>query len=729
MTFQVNLTNAPSITGYFVLLTFNVSVIDVATDSLGTYKIDFSNNVLASTGGSTIVSGECINGQPIQSLPGNCASTSRGSILLGLSLLGGTATTAPTSGLLLKATFKVVGFGVSQLHLSQVVLANGIKNEAYAATTSDGYFTNIDCPSGSGIVCTPPLAIFTSSSPLNPGSPVLFNGSLSRATNLGASIRFYVWDWGELALPTVTRNPLTTHTFGSVGSFTVDLRVNDTYGITAVSTRKINVVSPPPKPDFTINVISISGGNFLFRGRSISLPVSVSSMNGFHGTVSLSVADSVQAPLSGYYKLTFSFGANSLDLKSGGSNFTELVITAPNNASGTWHSLTVDGTSGTILQSAFLTVVVIQPEIAMSCYPPIPPRVPGGGCFLVLAPGENSTLPIFVTSLFGFTGNVTFSLEGLPYAGFGIRITPSTVELGANETRVVMVTITAPFHIPVGFYPYAVVIRGESPDAPSTAFAIDVDIELPPLPPDVAIIAPTSVQVKAGENAGFRLDVTAVNGLPGNAVAKVEAAVLPQRTGQISISILPENLNLDSGLNSTRVEVSTANATQPGTYVLGVLIEASYETVTANGFIMYHYLAHSLIITLRVLLPATPPVLAQFHWKHWVSLSRPGLDAGTQTFVVGVINPNNSTVIYAQVRVSGTDRTGQVTFTTSSTVLKLLPRQRVGNVRLTQAFDQDDVGRSFQITAVIDWGMNRSVLNLTSDQIIGLNPGSFSVII
>ncbi len=729
VSYQVNLTDAPSITGFLVYISFNRSVIGVARDSSGNFMIDSSGNVLANTGASLITSDECVDGYTIAG-SGNACGASFGEVILGLTILGSTTTSSATSGLLFQATFKVVGLGVSQLHLFNVVLTNGLLDSTVPVTTTDAYFTNIDCPPGSGAFCTPPIAIFTTSAPpLNPGIPLLFNGSSSHPTTPGASIRFYSWDWGELVYQTVTRNPVTTHVYSNIGNFTVTLRVNDTYGITAISTETINVVSPPPKPDFTINALSAPDGNFLFRGRNMTFPINIRSVNGFHGAVNLSVVDSIPPHRPGSYDLTFSFGANPLILKTGGSNFTELVITAPNNASEIFHYLTVIGTSGTIRQSAFINVFVFQPEIAISCYPPIPGEFPGPRCYsVVLAPGTNMTIPIYVTSLFGFVGNVTQSTRPSLNGDFVFKLAGSTVDLAANKTGVVMLTISAPSQIPVGFYSYAASIMGDSPDTPSGLLSIDVVVDLPPFPPDVAVIAPSSVEVPAGENASFQLSLGSMNGLPGNAVAKVGAVVFPQRTEQISISMPSGYLNMASGTNSTKGEVSVTNATQPGNYVIGVLVEASYEIVTANGFVVSHYLAHSLIITLRVLLPATPPVLAQFHWKHWVSLSKQGLGAGTQTFVVGIMNPNNSTAIYAEVRILGIDNTGQVSFTASSTVLKLLPGESAVNIRLAEVFDLGDVGRAFHFTAVVDWGMNRSVLNLVSDQSVGLNSGLFSVI-
>src|SRR5207249_7111337 len=58
-----------------------------------------------------------------------------------------------------------------------------------------------------------------------------------------------------------------------------------------------------------------------------------------------------------------------------------------------------------------------------------------------------------------------------------------------------------------GFYSYAASITGDSPDTPSGLLSIGVDVVLPPFPPDVAVTAPSSVEVPAGENASFQLSL------------------------------------------------------------------------------------------------------------------------------------------------------------------------------------------------------------------------------
>jgi len=184
-----------------------------------------------------------------------------------------------------------------------------------------------------------------------------------------------------------------------------------------------------------------------------------------------------------------------------------------------------------------------------------------------------------------------------------------------------------------------------------------------------------------------------------------------------SASIALEQFHLASGQsNSTSVRVSTTNSTQPGNYTIAIGMSVAFGVAS-----------HTIILPLVVFPPAAAPVLVQFHWRHLVQLSKPGHDKGGETFDTGIWNPNNSTLIYAQVKIAGVEENSRIRFTIVSAPFKLLQGQSILNIQLSVLLSQLSTGHFFTVTATILWGMNRNFLNLSSDRANVPDAGSFSV--
>ena len=229
----MTLSSSPSISGFDIWVRFDPRVLSATTTS-----IDYTGNVL---GSSAQVESECINNQPVV---GSCGKLDgQGVVNLGLFFLGNKTTTV-SGGLLYRITLTVLKVGFSQLHLLQVVLANGVKDESYTSSPVDGLFTNKTCGSS---YCTPPVASFFFS-PKQPsvGSIVTFNASASRPTNLGARVANYTWFWDEICGAVATTQSINTsiiqHTFCNAQIYSVTLTVNDTLGILWSVTEPVQVV-------------------------------------------------------------------------------------------------------------------------------------------------------------------------------------------------------------------------------------------------------------------------------------------------------------------------------------------------------------------------------------------------------------------------------------------------------------------------------------------------------
>jgi len=233
----VNLATSPSISAFNVWVQFDPSVLSASTGA-----ISYSGNVL---GSDAHVQSECISNQAIV---GDCQPYPLGGpgvVNLGLYYLGSKTTSNSTSGLLYSLTLTVVkSAGFSQLHILQVVLANGVQNLSYPSTTVDGFFTNKYCGSS---FCKPPIVDFTYS-PIQPsiGSTVIFNASISKAVNPNSLLVNYTWSWDEICSAVssiqLVHIPIITHTFCNAQNYSVTLAVADSLGISWAITKSVQVV-------------------------------------------------------------------------------------------------------------------------------------------------------------------------------------------------------------------------------------------------------------------------------------------------------------------------------------------------------------------------------------------------------------------------------------------------------------------------------------------------------
>jgi len=233
--FNVTLADSPWISAFDVWVKFDPNVLGASSSS-----IDYSGNIL---GPGAVVQSECINDQAIFGLCQPYPLGGTGVVNLGLFDLGNKTTSVP-AGLLYRLTLTVLKVGFSQLHLLEVVLVNGAKNESYQSTNVDGLFTNEYCGSR---FCTAPFVDFTfTPNPPSVDSVIMFNASASKATNGNARIVAYTWFWDEIcrAVGTIQNVtvPTVSHVFCNAEVHQVTLTVTDSFGISWSVTRMVQVV-------------------------------------------------------------------------------------------------------------------------------------------------------------------------------------------------------------------------------------------------------------------------------------------------------------------------------------------------------------------------------------------------------------------------------------------------------------------------------------------------------
>lgn len=149
-----------------------------------------------------------------------------------------------------------------------------------------------------------------------------------------------------------------------------------------------------PVPNFTLSAAPAS--QTVVQGSGTSYTATVTAQNGFTGDVSLTLTG-LPSGANGVFSPT---------LVSGSGTSTLTITTAANTPAGTY-PLTITGTSGLLVHTATVTLVVQStnpPDFTMSASPTA--RTVTGG--------SSGSYTITINKLNGFTGTVTFSVSGLP---------------------------------------------------------------------------------------------------------------------------------------------------------------------------------------------------------------------------------------------------------------------------------------------------------------------------
>ena len=162
----------------------------------------------------------------------------------------------------------------------------------------------------------------------------------------------------------------------------------------------------PPPPDFALAAAPNSASTT--AGGSAGYTVTVTPRDGFTGDVSLAMTG-LSPSQAGW-----SFAPATIAGGSGASQLT--VTTAPTLAPGTY-PLTITGTSGALVHTASVTLVVAVPEdFALSVNP----------SSRTVKRGKSTSYTVSVSSQGGFAGSVTLAASGLP-SGATAAFSPNSV--------------------------------------------------------------------------------------------------------------------------------------------------------------------------------------------------------------------------------------------------------------------------------------------------------------
>ena len=174
-------------------------------------------------------------------------------------------------------------------------------------------------------------------------------------------------------------------------------------------------------PDFTVSATPSTAS--VSQGSSTHYTVNVGALNGFSGSVSLSVSGLPSGA-------TASFNPTSI---GGGASSTLTVTTATTTPTGS-PTLTITGTSGSLSHSITVTLTVTgSADFTVSATPST----------ASVSQGSSTPYTVNVGALNGFSGSVSLSVSGLP-SGATASFNPTSIGGGASSTLTVTTAATTP---------------------------------------------------------------------------------------------------------------------------------------------------------------------------------------------------------------------------------------------------------------------------------------------
>lgn len=321
---------------------------------------------------------------------------------------GATPTIAPAS---------VTGSGTATLSIATTT-ATAAGTYGLTITGTDGTLTHSTAVTL--VISTPDFSLSAapSSQTINQGSPTSYTVTLNPISGYSGTVTFSAS--GMPAGVTASFNPVSLTGSGSTAlnittSFsttpgTYPLTITGTDG-TLTHTAAVTLVVTPAG-DFQMSTTPAS--QTVTPGLNTSYGITITSLNGFSGAVSLSLSG-----LPAGATATFNPGS-----VVGAGTSSLAVSTSPSTPAGVYN-MVVTGTSGAIVHTAGVQLIVN-------------PATPGD--FALSAPAsltvkrsKSGSFTITVTPSNGFNGNVALSVSGFPTNVNNIVLTPTTVTGGSGS--------------------------------------------------------------------------------------------------------------------------------------------------------------------------------------------------------------------------------------------------------------------------------------------------------
>jgi len=382
------------------------------------------------------------------------------------------------------------------------------------------------------------------------------------------------------------------------------------------------VVSSSTSPSFTITASAVS----VEQGTSATDSVTVSAINGFTGTVALTVSGLPTGVTASYSPASVS-----------GSSGSTLTFTATNTATVGTSTVTITGTSGSTVETTTLTLTVTaEPNFTISVSP----------TSLSLPPNSNPTATVTVSFVGGLTGNVALSTANLP-SGVNANFNPSSLNTSGTST----VNFTSQSSTPAGTTNISIVGTDGSIThsttlaliVPSSGFTLTSSSSTVSLAPS----ASTTDTITVTDVGSFTGSVTlSASGLPSG----VTAAFGSNPTTGSSILTLTASSSVATGSYTVTVTGVSGSTTETTTFTL---------TVPSSGFTLTPS-ATAVSVTQGASATDTITVTDAGSFTGSVTLSASGLPSGV-TAAFGT-NPTTGSSILT-LTASSSAATGSYTVT------------------------------------------------------------------
>jgi hypothetical protein len=495
--------------------TMNVFEVTLLADHtvLKPVGVDLTNSVLA-VGGPAVLVGECLQGILIAG--GACINNDTiDTLSIAAGAPVGNSASAPATGLLFTAIYDITGTsasggtsirynpGCGTTSLTGglcVTIANGpnIDPETSQAAT----FNNFNSAT------MPDVVLSANPSSFGPGFPGASSANITASamnsypSTATDGVTFTTSSSATSVTASISgTNPcLTTGTSCNV-TLTVVTTAAGNYQVTVFGTYA--TVDQSGNPDTLVSSVTVSvvvddfsitvnPTTVKFSGGATgTATVTLSSVDGFAGTVSLSTGTVIPPGL------TITYSPNPVTLTASGAGSTQSVTAtfSANPSSSTTYHTTIRATSGSrVKASVQLTVIVsTSPDFTVTASPTSVPA----------SVGVAATSTITVTALHGFTGTVTLT-NTTSSPSLSCKLSPSTITASGTSTLTCTGSSAGTFTANV---------TGTSG---TLVHSVLVSFVVTFPSPDFTVSAkPISATVKAGANATSTISVNATNGLTG----------------------------------------------------------------------------------------------------------------------------------------------------------------------------------------------------------------------
>lgn len=291
------------------------------------------------------------------------------------------------------------------------------------------------------------------------------------------------------------------------------------------------------------------------QGSSTTSTVTLNSLGGFSGTVTLAVSVAPSGP-------TASLSPSLLSLSSGGTTASTLNILTSSNTPPGAYTIRVNATSGTLSYATFVTVRV-GPDFSAST----------NQATLTFKVGSRASSIVTITSQNGFNGVVSLAASSNPL-GPGLSLSTSSVSISVNGTGTASLTVSDAAPAPAGTF--TITVTGTSG---GTSHSVSMAVNVM----DFGISIPSPVTIQAGSSTTSPITLASLDGFAGN----ISLLASISSTGP-SISLSPTTVTLTPfSFGNAVLSISTARGLAPGNYTV---------TVSARTSGLFHYATELLSV-------------------------------------------------------------------------------------------------------------------------------------